>query len=365
MNIIFDNIIFPLQNHGGISVVWYELLKRVLIDADFNCKFIDIPNENFLRQKLEIPSNCILKNNLSKFPFKIQRYINPKINDENGIFHSSYFRTVNNPNIVNISTVHDFTYEYFFKGFPKIIHHQQKCNAIKHSEKIICVSENTKADLLKFYPKVKENQIEVVYNGVSEDYHKLSPTENKQINQYIPFQTKEYVLYVGDRKSGYKNFSMLVEACKITKFPLVIVGGGELTKNEQLLLMQSIGIEKYTQLIGLSNLQLNLLYNNAAFFVYPSAYEGFGIPILEAQKAGCPVICSNLSSIPEVAGKGAYIIENISSQKIADILLGDKSNSSQTNKIIKDGHINAERFSWDKCYQQTKKVYSDVYSDFF
>lgn len=362
MNLYIDNIIFSLQNHGGISVVWYELLKRMLVDSDFTIKFFDYKNKNLLRTQLNIPASDIISDNLSFLPFKLQRYINPTVNAEKGIFHSSYFRIAADQNLLNVTTVHDFTYEYFFKGLPRIIHHQQKGNAIAHSKKIICVSQNTKDDLLKFYPRIKEDKIEVVYNGVSEDYCLLSPTDNQLINLSIPFESKEYILYIGDRRSNYKNFRMLVDACQIANMPLVIVGGGILTKVEKSMLEIKLGKTQFIQLTGMSNIQLNLLYNNAFFFVYPSLYEGFGIPILEAQKAGCPVICSNQSSIPEVAGNGAFIIENINAIKIADILLFNKSSSIHTKSIIEAGFINARRFSWDKCYQQTKLIYSNLYA---
>jgi len=363
--IIIDNIIFSLQKHGGISVVWYELLIRMLEDPDFECEFIDLPNQNSLRAELDIPSINILKNNLSYLPLQIQRYVNPKVNSTSDkcIFHSSYFRTTSNANIMNVTTIHDFTYEYFFCGLAQRIHMFQKRNSIEHSKKIICVSENTKYDLFKFHPQIKEDQVEVVYNGVSDDYCILNHKERLLINELIPFKMNEYVLYVGDRKSEYKNFKMLVEACNISKFPLVIVGG-EPSKLEESFLNEKLGRLKYIHLIGIDNSKLNLLYNCAFSFVYPSLYEGFGIPILEAQKAGCPVICSNQSSIPEVAGNAAFIIDDISALKIADILVENLSRSDQTNKIIDEGFINAKRFSWDKCYQQTKQVYSDVYSSF-
>ncbi len=365
MKILFDNIIFSLQKHGGISVVWFELLKRILNDSDIDSSFIDIPNENFLWKDLDFPANKVIETKSTKFPIKIQRYKNPRIKDAKGIFHSSYFRTLMSPDVANITTVHDFTYEYYFKGLPKLIHHHQKGNAINNSHTIICVSQNTKDDLLKFYPKVKEKQIRVVYNGVSDDYFVVNQPDLINDIHFVPFGLKEYIMYVGDRRGDYKNFKMVVEACKISSMPLVVVGGGELTKNEQLLMTQSIGSNQFVQISGLSNNQLNFLYNNAAWFVYPSAYEGFGIPILEAQKAGCPVICSNLSSISEVAGKGACIIDNISALKIADLLLESKSRSELKSAIIKEGIINAARFSWDLCYQQTKQVYSEVYKENF
>jgi mannosyltransferase len=218
---------------------------------------------------------------------------------------------------------------------------------------------------LKFYPQINEEQVKVIYNGVSEDYYPLLQIENHSINKIIPFQSKEYILYVGGRRSNYKNFRMLVESCQIVKIPLVIVGGGELSKYEGSMLRVKLGASQYIQLNGMTNAQLNQLYNHAAFLVYPSLYEGFGIPIIEAQKAGCPVICSNQSSIPEVAGKGAFLINEISALKIAEILHQNKSRSGVTASIVEQGFLNAQRFSWDKCYQQTKQVYVDVYSTYF
>ena len=365
MKIILDNIIFSLQKHGGISVVWYEIIKRIIEDPDFKAKFLDYENSNFLRKLLEIPTSGIIGDNLSLLPMNLQRYINPKVNVKEGLFHSSYFRTAQNFDLINITTVHDFTYEHFFKGLPKLIHHQQKGNAIKNSKKIICVSENTKQDLLRFYPKTKENQIEVIYNGVSDEYYPILVPSTEIDKIPIIFDSKDYVLYVGDRRSDYQNFRMLVDACEIMNMHLLIVGGGELTIIEESMLEVKLGYTKFQQLSGMSNSQLNILYNNATFFVYPSLYEGFGIPILEAQKAGCPVICSNQSSIPEVAGNGAYIIENISAQKIADVFRQNRSSSSQTQSIVDAGLINALRFSWNNCYQQTKLVYSDLYSMYF
>lgn len=361
MNIIFDNIIFSLQEHGGISVVWYELIKRILIDSDFNTKFIGLENQNVLGLQLKIPASSEVRNNLSLLPIKIQRYLNPTIDGIDGVFHSSYFRIAKNPRLFNITTVHDFTYEYYFKGLPLIIHHLQKSNSLKHSQKIICVSQNTKEDLLKFYPQINENKVVVVNNGVSDEYFPILDKKSINITDIIPFSLNEFVLYVGDRKSTYKNFKMLIEACKIAKCNLVIVGGGNLSNFEILTLNQSLGLNNYIHLSGISNKQLNMLYNCTLFFVYPSLYEGFGIPVIEAQKAGCPVICSNTSSIPEIVGTSAFVINKISSFKIADLLLQSKSQSEFQIKSIKDGIKNAQRFSWNKCYVETKKVYFDAY----
>lgn len=362
ITLVIDNIVFALQNAGGISMVWYELLKRLLTDPEIDLYVIDLPNQNMFRRNLSIPAEIISENRLSGYPLTIQRYLNPKP-DGKGIFHSSYYRTSSSKNAVNLTTVHDFTYEYFRTGIPRIIHQFQKGQAIKNSKKIICVSQNTKADLMKFFPSISPENIRVIYNGVDLVYRPLGKDET-QLQRICPFSSKEYVLYVGDRRSSYKNFNLAVNACKLTNRPLVIVGGGPLSEKENQVLFNTIGKNKFKILLGINNEQLNLIYNHAFCLMYPSLYEGFGIPILEAQRAGCPVISTNKSSIPEVAGQGAILLEDVTEFQIADAVKLLENNSIFTDDLIQKGHQNAGQFSWDKCYQQTKQLYKDVYDEF-
>lgn len=362
MKLFLDNIIFSLQASGGISVMWYELVKRILEDPDIASFFLDQKNENLFRSQLIIPQDQVLKDPLAKYPPRIQAQLCPKRLPENGIFHSSYYRVVNDPKIFNITTVHDFTYEHFRNGIFKIIHSKQKARAIKSAHKIICVSENTKKDLLSFFPEIDESRISVVYNGVDDNYYYITNRDIKQIENIVPFSTGEYALFVGDRKSLHKNFNICVQACKETQTPLVMVGGGPITKKEEKLLLDKLGKRKYLHLGGIVNKQLNFIYNHALCLLYPSAYEGFGIPIIEAQKAGCAVVCYHKSSIPEVAGKAAFFLEEVSAGHLSEIIRNIKGSSELTKNIIKRGLLNAERFSWDICYQMTKDIYTNILS---
>lgn len=351
--LIFDNIIFSLQHSGGISVVWKELLTRILNEASLYSKinfyeYNNAQNYNFCRKEIELPSNKI-KSDSERFLF-IKRYLNPNIKvNENDLFHSSYYRTLKG--CVNISTVHDFTYEHYVKGIRQNIHTWQKKQAILKSKKIICISNNTRDDLLRFIPEVDSSKIVVIYNGVNEGFYQLNTTQKIK---GFPYDKGEYLLFVGDRKSTYKQFNLAIQAASITKKPLCIVGK-PLTQ-EELTRLNSIN---YYLLTGVSTETLNILYNNAFCLLYPSLYEGFGIPVVEAQRAGCPVIAGNNSSISEIIGKDGIALDKLDIPNIHEAIQA-LENSKFRNNIISEGLKNSKRFSWDNTYEQTLNVYKSL-----
>ena len=352
----FDNIVFDLQKSGGISVVWYELLKRICHQNDFCIRFID--NEGSLnpyRQGLDIHEDQILKGDSC---IAVSRYLPVSIKGSSPfLFHSSYYRYCNNPHAINITTVHDFTYEYYRKGLPKKLHCWQKYQALRHSQYIICISENTKRDLLKFVPDIEEDKIRIIYNGVSDDYCVLDHSESSSV---IPFGRGKYVVFVGNR-IGYKNFDFLKEMIAKSNYNLVIVGS-PLSDEEVCDLERFVPRERYVCTGFLPNKDLNTLYNHAAALVYPSAYEGFGIPVLEAQKAGCPVIAYNSSSIPEVIGETPLLMNELTEKELLD-KLSLLSNDELMKKVREDGLKNAARFSWDRMYQGYDNLYREAIAE--
>lgn len=352
--IYLDNIIFSLQKSGGISIVWYEMLKRLIVsDLKEETCFLEYnaTEVNLFRRILWLPNKCVCTKKY--WLLSLQRYINPVIKeDKKFIFHSSYYRTCSSKNAINVTTVHDFTYEYFAKGIKKYIHCWQKYRAIRHSDYIICVSENTKKDLLKFLPDIDERKIKVIYNGVSEEYGVLTDYDETE----LPYEKKSYVLFVGSR-AFYKNFSLSVKALKDTDLRLVIVGS-ELT-NEELNLLECNLKGRYFYAGRISNKSLNLYYNGAFCLIYPSLYEGFGIPVLEAQKAGCPVIAVDSSSIPEVIGDTSFLLSEVDCYGIQDRLIKIRDDKFREQLILK-GIENSKRFTWDNMYAQIKELYDNI-----
>lgn len=358
-NILLDNIIFSLQRGGGASVVWQEHLQRIINEDGFVCRFIeyDNANTNMFRNLLDLPKDSITE--LSSKFLSVRRYCNLNIpNDGPFLFHSSHYRINKNKLCKNITTVHDFTYERYVKGIRRIVHSEQKWNSIKNADAVICVSESTKRDLLHYIPSVDESKIRVVHNGVSSDFCTLSKDQYKL---KLPFEDKGYILYVGSRHVPYKNFKTAVQVCRTLKLPLITVGGEPLSKEEKEWLDMELSSTNYASYWKTPTIELNELYNRALALVYPSVYEGFGIPIIEAQRASCPAIAFSTSSIPEIIGETDTLIEDISTNSMIEVVRRLFSESGFRDKVINDGIINSSRFSWDNTYNGTLNVYKELF----
>jgi len=226
------------------------------------------------------------------------------------------------------------------------------------------VSQNTREDLFRFYPGLNADQVSVIYNGVDSIYQPLVIKKETEIRKHLDFSSGEFALFVGERKGIFKNFEIAVKACQHAKVPLVLVGGGSLSNREIPFLTETLGINQFKLLQRISNEQLNLIYNHALCLLYPSISEGFGIPLLEAQRSECPVISTNYTAIPEVAGKGAILLDKETDQSIADAIKLIKNDLTGTTVLKEEGFKNSLRFSWDLCYQQTKELYKEVYAEY-
>lgn len=350
--VILDNIVFYLQRTGGISVVWENIISGLQRSGlEYECLEYPGCGGNIVRENMA----PFISKTVKPLSMWVERYTNPSIEASNPfIFHSSYYRTCTNKNAVNVTTVHDFTYERFFKGLAAKVHKLQKFRAICNSEVIVCISENTKKDLISFLPDVKPERIRVIYNGVSEDY--------KQVQTHRWDSLGEYVVFVGTRQR-YKQFRFTVEAIKDTAYKLAIVGG-KLNEAEISFLNTVLGKDRYVYTGYLSNAELNELYNQAVCLAYPSEYEGFGLPVLEAQRAGCPVIAYNASSIPEVIGETPLLLNSHAISEFHNKLTLLKQETVR-DEVIAAGFENSQRFSWNKMGKEYVELYKELLSMYF
>lgn len=346
MKIIIDGIIYSLQRYGGITVYFNELLAR-LSQSDDNIELVTFGAE------LGIPIDSPRIQHKNVTARLLERYRDFDFmgsGSKDNIFHSSYYRLPSAKSVPSVVTVHDFVYERSARGLRRWIHSYHKFAAIRAAQAVICVSQSTLDDLHEFVGVRHNQSVYVIHNGVSDIFR---PITCEAI--YKPF-----VLYVGQR-NGYKNFKSLLRCMSLLpELELRCVGGGLFTKDE--LLSMDDGVRQRIHNEGfVSDLKLNILYNQAACLVYPSSYEGFGIPVVEAMKAGCPVVSVDCKAVREVGGSALIVADSLEPEDMRNAIL------YATAPLLRQKHIAnglqiATQYSWDKTYTSTLNVYRGLAS---
>lgn len=250
------------------------------------------------------------------------------------LFHSSDW-TQPPTKAKKVTTIHDLIVYKYPEGSRKEIVDTQKLKlnwVKKESDAIIAVSKSTKIDIEKIL-NIPAEKISVIYEGVGEDFKNVTPKKNK---------SKKYVLAMGGIGTR-KNTDRIIAAFKELKrkdLELKIIG-------------QNLGFIPQSELPS--------LYKNAEVFVFPSLYEGFGLPVLEALASGCPVVTSKTSSLPEIGGPGAVYVDPQSTESIAEGLKEVLAWSpAERKKYLKQGLDQSQKFTWEKAAKETLKVYENL-----
>lgn len=268
------------------------------------------------------------------------------------IFYLSEKNILDKSNKFNLQLVFRLLNMYFLQRLLK-----------NHPIHIITISEYIKQELIN-YLKISESRITVIYEGVNHEKYKRLSKNDEIMKKYSIPEDRRMILCVGSEHPR-KNFPTLIKAFhklkkKYGDVKLVKVGSPQWkgARGELLKLIKELNLQNVIIFTGyVSEEDLPGIYNVADLFVFPSFYEGFGLPPLEAMACGCPVITSNTSSIPEVVGDAGIMVDPYDVDGLADAMYEVLTNESLREDMIKRGLKRAKMFSWEKCARETLKVY--------
>lgn len=366
MRVLFDHEVFTYQRFGGIARYCARLLATLqqlkladcLLGAWLsNTEYLHAPDFPAALRPLRFPGGELRL--MRALALRLNRLYFSRLlaRADFDILHLSFYphwltrAEVTRPVVL---TIHDMTPELFpqeFAGAHKWL--AAKRYWAEHADLIIAVSENTRRDLLRIYD-IPPQKVRVIYEAAD-----LRP-QTQRPGIRLP---DKYLLYVGNR-AGYKNFAGFLTAAAGTlrenpELHVVCAGGGALNADEREL-ARALLTEGRLRQYSFSEADLFHAYKNALALVYPSLYEGFGLPVLEAFAAGTPVIAARRGSLPEIAGEAALFFEPNEPQTLAKVLAAVIRDDGQRQRLCRLGAGRAGAFSWEETARQTARVYSTL-----
>ncbi len=363
MKVLYDHQCFVQQQYGGVSRYHYQLIKELSklenIEAKLSLKY---SNNFYINEDKSFWVKKFFPNNNFYFKRTILDYINRISTNQimqkgdYDLFHPTYF----NPYFLNhlnnkpfVLTVYDSIHEKYpeiINSIDKTLEHKKLL--LSKANLIIAISESTKNDLIKLY-SIPAEKIEVTYLAASINKSQASTNQKKNLPE-------KYILFVGNR-DFYKNFNNFILAVepllKEHKDLLLICAGGSLFTNEEIKFFSSKELENKILHQAADDITLATLYSNALAFIFPTLYEGFGIPALEAMNCDCPVVLSNTSSLPEVGGDAAIYFDPNNADDMREKIESVIVNKDLRENLILKVKIQRQKFSFEKTAIKTLEVY--------
>ena len=369
----------------GIGNYIRHLLKYIFELDKENSYVIFLSPEEY--DNFELPNKRVKKIKISAkwYGWKEQFLFPIELYKENlDLMHFTHF---NSPVLYfkkSIVTIHDIT-PYFFPGHKmksiirKIGFRTVFFSSVKKAEKVIAVSESTKRDIVKHF-KIKENKIEVIYEGVDEQFKTIIPTgvhslecKKNNLNKINSYRlkpelqiTKPFIFYTGVWRN-HKNLVGLVKAFGILKnkyklnYQLVLGGKEDPYYPEVRKTWEKLELKKEIIRTGfIDQEELPLFYNAAKIFVIPSFYEGFGLIGLEAMACGTPVVSSNKTSLPEVLGDAAIYFNPNNPEEMAEKMKLVLTDKKLYNELREKGFKQIRKYSWEKMGKEAMEIYKKV-----
>lgn len=373
MNIVINAILYHEKPRGVGRYLNNLILELSKIDKTNNYyiyygewmkeySFLDVEQENFKFIETKIPRNTIIRNIYQGFifPFLIKKH-------EVDVLHVPDTSPVFFTTCKTVSTIHDLAEFYVSEKYSKIQYLMRKIivkGQAKKSDYILTVSQYSKNDIINRFD-INANKITVTYNGVD----KKILNKNSNLNE-LPKGIKKnrYLLYVGEIEKS-KNVGIIIEAFNLLtnnikdELSVVIAGrkGNDYSNLIELVNKYNLN-DKIKILDYVSDEELNSLYKNCNAFIFPSLFEGFGLPIIEAMASKVPVISSNSTCLPEVAGDAALLFNPNNNEELKIAIEKIILNENISNKLIEKGINRVKYFDWNKTARKTLEVYSKLYA---
>ena len=358
-SVVFGPEIWNLQQQGGVSRYAKELINNIAV-LNNSVKAV-IPDTNNVYAQ-EISSKVKITAN------QFENFLNEPnfdglFNGNKTLYHATYFSEVGisamkRMGVQTVVTVHDMISELFPERPPLFRRKNRvKQKTIQMADHIVCVSQNSANDLERIYG-VSQEKISITYPGTSfGDFTKQIDNDTLRLTPFL--------MYVGNRDK-YKNFKRLIMALSSSKlfmsnFKLVAFGGGSFSKLE-ITFLKEFGMWEHVIHVEGNDTKLFDYYSCAKSLIYPSIYEGFGSPPIEAMASGCPTIVSSGGSIPEVCGEAAIYFDPYNLQNIRNVIDETIQNDTLLSDLSNIGKMHSLKYSWENTAIATLKAYDKLTS---